>query len=129
LGAKGFGFDSLWVDEPDGRRWSAALELLREGRAIIFKGVGLTIAEPGVLLESVPAWVDVAGMPRSIVERRLTEAEDAIDALRSNADFASLTSGRETEAQLVDESYGWVYATRRNGRTKFSDFWSRHHPR
>lgn len=104
------------------------MELLTEGRGIVYCGVGLSLSEPGLVVVEVPSWVEVADMPDAIVEQRLANAEAIIDELqRADADFAGVASGRETEVRLVDESYGWIYATRRNGASSFTEAW--HHRR
>lgn len=126
LGAKGFYFDAFQVDGPRGKRGHAALELLGEGRGIVYQDMGLSLSEPGLLVVEVPSWVDVADMPEAIVKSRLAKAEAIVDDLQqTDADFAGLISGRQTEVRLVDESYGWVYAARRNGVLSFTEAWSR----
>lgn len=78
MGAKGFYFDAFQVDEPAGARWNAAVQLLREGGTIVYQGVGLSLAEPDVVVVEVPAWAEVADMPESIASRDLANAEDLI---------------------------------------------------
>ena len=127
MGAKGFYFDAFQVDEHAGARWNAAMQLLREGSTIVCQGVGLSLAEPDVVVVEVPAWVEVANMPESIASRDLAKAEDLIAGLQRDSDFAELTSGRRIEVRLVDESYGWIYARYLKGRTSFTELWTRHH--
>lgn len=126
MGAKGFYFDAFQVDEPTGARWNAAVQLLREGRAIVYQGVALSLAEPGIVVVEVPAWVEVADMPESIASRDLANAEDLIAGLQRESDFAKVTFGRRIEVRLVDESYGWIYARYLKGRTSFTELWTRH---
>ena len=126
MGAKGFYFDVFSVDEPTGNRWTTALDLLREGKKVVLQGVALTVRGPE-LLADLPAWVDVQHMPESVAVRELARAEDLITTLQGDAVFAALATGRRVEIRLVNESYGWLYATRRNGQTIFTDEWMRHH--
>jgi hypothetical protein len=87
----------------------------------------LSLAQPGIVLIEVPAWVDVASMPESIATAELAKADEMIADLRADPEFALLSAGRQIEAHLVNESYGWSYATRRDGQTSFTETWSRHH--
>lgn len=127
VGAKGFYFDAFQVDEPTGTRWHAALQLLGEGRSIVYQGVGLSLAEAGIVLAEVPAWVDVASMPASRATAELAKADEMVAELQADYEFALLTAGRHIEVRLVNESYGWSYATRRDGQTFFTELWTRHH--
>ena len=130
VGAKGFYAGTFQVDEPQGQRWAAALQLLAEGQElVVYRGIGSSLSAPGLVVVEVPAWVDVEGMPQDIATRDLSNAEAMeLDLARSDAAFAALASGRSVEVRLVDESYGWVYATLRNGATMFTETWSRRHP-
>lgn len=127
MGAKGFFFDAFQVDEPAGTRWNAAMQHLREGGTIVYQGVGLSLADPDVVVVDVPAWVEVADMPESIASRDLANVDDLIAELQRDSDFAKATSGRRIEVRLVDESYGWIYARYLKGRTSFTELWTRHH--
>ena len=126
MGAKGFYFGALNVDGPTGARWNAALQLLREGRSVLYRGVAVSLAEPGLIVVEVPAWVELADMPESIAARDLANAEDLISGLQTDSAFGDLTSGRRIEVRLVNESYGWIYARYLDGHTSFTELWSRH---
>jgi hypothetical protein len=129
VGAKGFYFDAFQVDEPQGQRWAAALELLADGRAIVYRRIGLSLSAPGLVVVEVPAWVDVDGMPEGVAMAALSDGEATVlELAQGDAAFASLALDRVIEIRLVDESYGWVYATRRDGATAFTESWSRRHP-
>ena len=54
MGAKGFYFGALQVDEPAGKRWDAALSTPSRGNTIIYQGVGLSLAEAHVVVVGVP---------------------------------------------------------------------------
>lgn len=130
MGAKGFYADKFQVDEPHEQRWAAALQLLAEGQElVVYRGIGLSLSVPGLLVVEVPAWVDLDGMPQDVATSDLSNAESMVlDLAKSDAAFAALASGRAVEVRLVDESHGWVYATLRNGATTFTETWSRRHP-
>jgi hypothetical protein len=130
VGAKGFYAGKFQVDEPQGQRWAAALQLLAEGQEfVVYRGIGLSLSVPGLLVIEVPAWVDLDGMPQDVATRNLSNAESMVlDLVKSDAAFAALVSDRALEVRLVDESYGWVYATMRDGATAFTETWSRRHP-
>jgi hypothetical protein len=120
--------DAFEVDEPYGQRWATALELLAEGKEIFYRRIGLSVSEPGLIVADVPAWYDVDGMPQGVALRDLANGEATVRELVSaNAGFAILASGRAVEVRLVDDSYRWVYAIRRDGATKFTEAWSRRH--
>jgi hypothetical protein len=130
VGAKGFYAGKFQVDEPHGQRWAAALQLLAEGQElVVYRGTGLSLAVQALLVVEVPAWVDIDGMPQDVATRDLSNAEAMVlDLAKSDADFGALASGRAVEVRLVDESYGWIYATLRDGATTFTETWSRRHP-
>jgi hypothetical protein len=130
VGAKGFYAGKFQVDEAQGQRWAAALQLLAEAQElVVYQGIGLSLSTPGLVLVEVPTWVEVEGMPQDIAMRDLSNAEALVrDLIKSDSAFAALASGRAVEVRLVDESYGWVYATLRDGATTFTETWSRRHP-
>ena len=105
------------------------MELLAEGKGVVYRRIGLSLSEPGLVVAEVPAWYDLDGMPQGVAMRDLSNGEATVLALvKTDADFATLASGRAVEVRLVDELYRWVYATRRDGATKFTEAWSRRHP-
>lgn len=130
MGAKGFYAGKFQVDEPHGQRWAAALQLLAEGQElVVYRGIGLSLSVLGLLVVEVPAWVDMDGMPQNVATRDLSNAQAMVLHLtKSDPAFAALASGRAVEVRLVDESYGWVYGTLRDGATTFTETWSRRHP-
>jgi hypothetical protein len=128
MGDKPLFFGVPQVDEPRGPRWANALQWLREGRSIVYRGVGLLLPKPNLILVEVPAgWLDISQMPTALAEERLDLGEAIINELRETADdFATLTQGRRVEIRLVDE-WADICAIRGSGATTFTDLWRRHH--
>lgn len=101
--------DVLSVDEPGGRRWDIALELLAEGTPVVCKGLRLHLqhVEPGHSLLTVTVesrWHDSVTAERA--ESQLRHAETALaELLAGDSSFASIVEGAEREYELID-TYG-----------------------
>jgi hypothetical protein len=128
MGWKGLFFGVPEFDEPTGQRWALAMELLRKGSHIVYRGVGVSLPKRGHILVEVPSWLDVSQMPAAVALQRLDLGEAIItQLLEIAADFAKLASGRGLEIHLVDD-WGRVCAERRAGATAFTDVWKEQHP-
>jgi hypothetical protein len=102
--------------------------LLREGHVVAFRGVGLSLREPGLVVVGVPSWFRVENMPQAAAAEALLNGEAAAaELIRDNAAFGALASGRTIEVQLLDDGSG-LLATRRDGVTTFKERWSSQHP-
>jgi hypothetical protein len=99
---------TLWIlhlDGPDDPRFGAALEFLREGHAIGYRGISLSMDASGLRCCMQASWrsealtehralADFAGMQQTLEELRETRT-----------DFATVTRARPVRFSLVDD-YG-----------------------
>jgi hypothetical protein len=99
---------TLWVlhlDGPDDPRFPAALELLREGRAIGYRGISISLDRATVGCSAPASW-----RPEALTERRaladFDEMQRTINELRrARPEYDAATRARPTRFSLVDD-YG-----------------------
>jgi hypothetical protein len=106
--------DALWVDQPEGPRWAAALDLLAGGEYVVCMGLGLTLASevhphPRQLGPLLKVRVQTDRPDSVTAEHARVEIENAEAGLaeirqRSMA-FAALVADRNTLFELIDD-YG-----------------------
>jgi len=92
----------LSVDDPHGQRFEVALELLREGRPISYRGIHIFLRDPelvecGVITKWAPA-----DITEEIARGEMLSGKDTIDALvAENSSFAEIVSGRDMRFSLI----------------------------
>ena len=99
---------TLWVlhlDSPDDARFPAALELLREGRAIGYRGISISLDEAAVRCCAQASW-----RPEALTSQRafadFDRMQKTIEELRKvRPDFDAATRARPARFSLVDD-YG-----------------------
>jgi hypothetical protein len=99
---------TLWVlhlETPDDPRFALALELLREGHAIGYRGVSISLGAVGLRCCTQASW-----QPDALSEERaradFTRMKETIDELRTKRpDFEAITRARPVFFSLVDD-YG-----------------------
>ena len=103
---------TLWVlhlESPDDPRFPPALELLREGRAIGYRGVSISLDAAALRCCTAASW-----RPEAITEDRaltdFAQMQQTVDQLRTERpDFAAATRGRAVLLSLViDDGMGAV---------------------
>lgn len=87
-------------EEPTGRRAAVALELLREGRYLTLRGLGLQLVgsalECRLFVESRPEAVDAATAAHEFSFGKAT-----LDELLAHSQFASALAGRSQSWELL----------------------------
>lgn len=107
--------EALFVDETEGQRWRAALEILAEGGYIVWRGMGLTLRAnigkgrprvgPRLFVRVMSIWEPEHVSPAR-AESELRRAQAELEELKSESPaFATLVSGRPVSYELLHD-YG-----------------------
>lgn len=109
--------DELWVDEPEGKRWLAAVEVLAEGGYVVCMGLGLTFRRqepgpPGASLDETlhvrveSQWEPSANLTSAKAEAQLRNAEAGVAEIRRKSpEFEGLVRDRVIDYELI-HTYG-----------------------
>jgi hypothetical protein len=99
---------TLWVlhlESPDDPRFAPALELLREGHAIGYRGVSISLGAAGLRCCTQASWRSDA-LSEERARTDFTGMQETIDELRKNRpDFEAVIQARPVFFSLVDD-YG-----------------------
>ena len=99
--------DALPVDSCEGPRWRTALEVLKEGGYVVFKGVGLTLRDDGARgkpqLGTLRARVQSGWQAQNLSEAR------ALEDLSRGAAIVDDLIARSPEIREVVEQRGMLY--------------------
>jgi hypothetical protein len=97
------------VDDPQSQRFEVALQLLRDGRGITYRGVFLSLRQPKLLACGVITHWRVANITDDIAQREISRGKKLVDALVAESpSFARLVAGREMRFSLIKWD-GMVY--------------------
>jgi hypothetical protein len=99
------GGHTLRVDETAGERWELALERLRAGDTIIFRGVSLSIQPDALRALIQSTWTTAAEQTPERARADIARAEHVVEDLLAEPAFADLVRDREIEYHAIDD-YG-----------------------
>jgi len=103
MGVSGDRYGRLVVDGPGTRRWSVALELLRDGKRIVVGDTEIALMGDDVL-NVAAEWTGRAAPRPSDVRRAFDDADRLLGELASaDSDFAALLDGRRVHHELVSD--------------------------
>lgn len=105
-----FGFS---VDEAQSQRFAVAIQLLREGRTITYRGITIALCEPQLLDCGVITQWSPANISEDIARSEIVVGKEVIHTLDAeSASFAHLVAGRHIRFSLISwegMNYGEVY--------------------
>jgi hypothetical protein len=112
------------VETPTGPRWDLALELLQDGKPIVYANVEVTIMVNEAVVAAVESdWSDPANVDRASATRDLDRAERVVASLSQESPaFRDLVQPLPLRLELLN-NYGMgavTVATRSNGATSWS---------
>ena len=94
------------ITETKGSRFELALELLRSGRSVVYRGVGISVDVDGTLECSVQTSWRPENVTEASARQDLASAEAAVAELAgASPAFAALIRGRRRRLVLIDD-YG-----------------------
>ncbi|HET9362284.1 MAG TPA: hypothetical protein VFO58_21180 [Vicinamibacterales bacterium] len=91
-------------DDPTGRRADVALELLREGKYVVYRGLGLHFLGPQLECRLFVTHPEVVDEARAESEFSLGRAK--LDELLNREDWTSALAGRLQRWELLLDYYG-----------------------
>ena len=95
--------DLLHVEEPSGERWELALDQLRQGRTIVFRGAAISVTGRTLIVE-VPTTHAPASIEARYADRLLDGAEVEVAALlEASPEFADLVQDLPLVVRLIHD--------------------------
>jgi hypothetical protein len=97
------------MDAPDDSRFGVALDFLREGKAIGFRGISMSLGKNGLHCCTASTW-GITALTEDRAMSDLVGLRQTLDDLRAaRADFADLIDGQPISLSLVqDDGMGVV---------------------
>jgi hypothetical protein len=101
------------VDDPQGQRFEMALQSLRDGRPITYRGVSISLHDSKLLDCGVITQWAPANVTEAIARAEMLSGKQTIDALVAESpSFARLVAGREMRLSLISWD-GMAYTVHR----------------